>query len=79
LGPVAATAIHVVLTVGTVPPSTPAKVGVFEFLVAFMLKFFGVENDALILAYTIIFHLVVVLPQILLGGIAVARGTYEQA
>jgi len=74
LGLVAASAIHVVLTIGTLPPSTPAKVGVFEFLVAFMLAFFGVENAALVLTYTIIYHLVVVLPQIVFGGIAAARG-----
>lgn len=74
LGLAAAAAIHVVLTVGTMPPSTPAKVGVFEFLVAFMLRFFGVEDAAVILAYTILYHLVVVLPQIILGGIALARG-----
>ncbi|HSM56634.1 MAG TPA: lysylphosphatidylglycerol synthase transmembrane domain-containing protein, partial [Candidatus Sulfomarinibacteraceae bacterium] len=43
LGLVAGAAIHVVLTAGTVPPSTPAKVGVFEFLVAFMLRFFGID------------------------------------
>lgn len=74
LGLASAAAIHVAVTVGTVPPSTPAKVGVFEFLVAFMLRFFGVENASIILAYTLLFHLVVVLPQILFGGIAAARG-----
>lgn len=75
LGLVPAAAIHVVLTVGTLPPSTPAKVGIFEFLVAFMLRFFDVENGALILAYTIIYHLVVVIPQIVFGGISAARRT----
>lgn len=75
LGIVAAAAIHVVLTIGTLPPSTPAKVGVFEFLVVFMLtKVLGVENEAVALAYAVLFHLIVVLPQILLGGVAVARG-----
>jgi len=74
LGLASAAAIHVAVTVGTLPPSTPAKVGVFEFLVAFMLRFFGVENASVILTYTLLFHLVVVLPQILFGGIAAARG-----
>ncbi|MDX1686567.1 MAG: lysylphosphatidylglycerol synthase transmembrane domain-containing protein [Candidatus Promineifilaceae bacterium] len=74
LGLASAAAIHVAVTAGTVPPSTPAKVGVFEFLVAFMLRFFGVENASVILAYTLLFHLVVVSPQILFGGIAAARG-----
>lgn len=74
LGLVAAAAIHVVLTAGTVPPSTPAKVGIFEFLVAFMLRFFGLDDGGVILTYTIIYHLVVVAPQIVFGGIAAARG-----
>lgn len=73
LGIVAAAAIHVVLTVGTLPPSTPARVGVFEFLVAFMLRFFGIEDGALILTFTIIYHLVVVIPQLALGGMAALR------
>jgi uncharacterized protein (TIRG00374 family) len=79
LGLVAAASLHVVLTVGSLPPSTPAKVGVFEFLVAFMLRFFGVENSSLILAYTVIFHLVVVVPQLLFGTMALARGKGRNA
>jgi hypothetical protein len=75
LGLAPAAAIHVVLTAGTLPPSTPAKVGIFEFLVAFMLRSFGVENSATILTYTIFFHLVVVIPQIAFGSIAAARRT----
>ncbi len=75
LGIIPAAAIHVVLTVGTLPPSTPARVGVFEFLVAFMLRFFGIENSAVILTYTIIYHLVVIIPQIVFGGLAAARRT----
>jgi uncharacterized protein (TIRG00374 family) len=75
LGLAPAAAVHVVLTVGTLPPSTPAKVGIFEFLVAFMLRFFGVDNSATILTYTIIYHLVVVIPQIAFGSIAAARRT----
>ncbi|MFW6184550.1 MAG: lysylphosphatidylglycerol synthase transmembrane domain-containing protein [Chloroflexota bacterium] len=74
LGLAAGAAIHVVVTAGTVPPSTPAKVGVFEFLVAFMLRFFGIDDGGIILTYTIIYHLVSLLPQIVLGGIAAARG-----
>ena len=74
LNAAAAATIHVGLTVGTLPPSTPAKVGIFEFLVVFLLtRFFAVEEDAIALAYALVFHLVVVLPQLLLGGIALAR------
>jgi uncharacterized protein (TIRG00374 family) len=79
LGLVAAASLHVVLTLGTLPPSTPAKVGVFEFLVAFMMRFFNVNNAAEILAYTIVFHLVVVVPQLLFGVVAMARGKGQHA
>lgn len=71
LGLVEATAIHVVLNVGTIPSWAPANVGVFEFLVAFMLQFFGIADGGLIVAYTLIFHLAIVLPQLIIGGIAV--------
>lgn len=71
----AATTIHVGLTVGTMPPSTPAKVGIFEFLVVFMLnRFFAIDDSTLALAYALVFHLVVILPQLVLGSIALARG-----
>ena len=69
-----AATLHVVLTVGTLPPSTPAKVGVFEFLVVYTLRIVAdVDADAPLLAYALIFHLVVVLPQIVFGGIAAVR------
>lgn len=71
----AATTIHIGLTVGTLPPSTPAKVGIFEFLVVFMLnRFFALDDNTVALAYALVFHLVVILPQLVLGSIALARG-----
>ncbi|MDX1664021.1 MAG: lysylphosphatidylglycerol synthase transmembrane domain-containing protein [Candidatus Promineifilaceae bacterium] len=70
-----AATLHAVLMVGTLPPSTPAKVGVFEFLVVYTLRTVtDVESESLLLAYALIFHLVVILPQIIFGGIAAVRG-----
>jgi glycosyltransferase 2 family protein len=68
-----ATLLNLVLSIGLVPPSTPAKVGVFEWLVALTLKQLGMVDDALILSYAIVYHLAAVLPQIVLGSIAAAR------
>lgn len=68
------TAIHAVLSVGTLPSWAPANVGVFEFLVAYMLRFFGTTNGGVIFAYTILLHLVIIAPQIVLGGIAALKG-----
>ena len=73
LGLAEAAAIHVVVSLALVPPSTPVKIGVFDGVVAFMLVKFGVENEALVAAYTIVFHLVAVLPIIICGSMAAAR------
>jgi uncharacterized protein (TIRG00374 family) len=75
LGLVEGAAIHSVLSIGTLPSWAPANVGVFEFLVAYMLRFFDEGDGGVILAYTIVFHLVVLLPQIILGGIAAIKGS----
>lgn len=77
LGLVAAALIHVVVTVAITPPSTPAKIGVFDGAVAFMLVGFGLEEEAVIVSYTLIYHLVVVLPQILLGVLATVRTNWK--
>lgn len=65
--------IHVVVTIATTPPSTPGKVGIFNGAVAIMLYGFGVTNDAAIISYSIVFHLVVIVPQILLGTVAAVK------
>lgn len=68
-----AAAIHIALTVGALPPSTPARIGIFEGIVTFMLATFAVGDNATRLAYALVFHLVVVLPQLVLGGIGLLR------
>jgi glycosyltransferase 2 family protein len=68
-----AAAVHIALTVGALPPSTPARIGVFEGIVTFMLVTFDAGDSALRLAYALVFHLVIVLPQLALGGIALIR------
>jgi hypothetical protein len=68
-----ATLIHVVVTIAITPPSTPGKIGVFNGAVALMLYSLGIVDDALIISYSIVFHLVVIVPQILLGSIAAVR------
>jgi hypothetical protein len=65
--------LHIALTVGALPPSTPGRIGVFEGIVTFMLATFGIEDSALRLAYAIVFHLIIVIPQLVLGGLALLR------
>lgn len=72
-----AAAIHIFVSIALVPPSTPAKIGVFDGVVAFLLFQFGLENEATLASYTIVFHLVVILPQIVLGWVAASRSSWR--
>lgn len=63
--------IHVVtLVASALPVPTPARLGVFEFAVIFMLRRFGLNNDSIALSYALLFHLVILLPKMILGAIA---------
>jgi uncharacterized protein (TIRG00374 family) len=73
LGLKEATLLHLTLILGQIPASTPGNVGIFEGLVVFMLNQFGLTNNAAILSYAIVYHLVVVMPQIVLGSLSVIR------
>ncbi len=72
-GLVEAAVIHVVVTIVTTPPSTPGKIGVFNGAVALVLLSYGLADEAVIISYSIVFHLVVIVPQIALGSIAASR------
>ncbi len=73
LGLKEAVLLHLVTTLGTVPPSTPARLGVFEWLVLFTLRPWVAAGDSLGLSYALAYHGVVLLPQIVLGCLAVLR------
>lgn len=70
---VLATLINVGATIATVPASTPAKIGVVQFAVIFILSQLQVGSEAAVWSYAIVFHLVVILPQIVLGAVAMAQ------
>ena len=70
---VLATLINVGATIATVPASTPAKIGVVQFAVIFILSQLQIGSEAAVWSYAIVFHLVVILPQILLGAIATTQ------
>jgi uncharacterized protein (TIRG00374 family) len=72
-GWIEATIINLAIMVALAPPSTPGKIGVFDSVVAYLLLQFGYENDAVIISYTIIYHVAVVLPLIVLGIAAAAH------
>jgi len=66
----AALLLLVSLTIGIVPPSSPAKLGVFHSIAVFTLAVFGVERSSG-LAYAVALHLLVYVPQIVPGAILV--------
>lgn len=68
-----AAVIHVVVTIATTPPSTPGKIGVFNGAVALVLLGYGMADEAVAISYSIVFYLVVIVPQIILGSIAASR------
>ncbi|MGC9320616.1 MAG: lysylphosphatidylglycerol synthase transmembrane domain-containing protein, partial [Armatimonadota bacterium] len=67
----AALLVLTLLHVGTAPPSSPARVGVFHALVVVGLEPFGVARPAA-LACAAVLHLVVYGPQLVLGTAALA-------
>jgi uncharacterized protein (TIRG00374 family) len=68
-----ATLINVGATIASVPASTPAKIGVVQFAVIFILSQLEIGSEAAVWSYAIVFHLVVVLPQIALGLLAATQ------
>lgn len=73
LGWVEAAFIHIAVSIALVPASTPGKIGIFDGVVAFLLLQFGLQNEAVIAGYTIVYHVIVILPLILLGSVAASR------
>lgn len=55
------------------PAPLPAKIGVFEFAVVFLMKQFGYTDEATALSYALVFHLIILAPQVALGIIAAWR------
>ena len=69
--------IHIVVSLAIAPPSTPAKIGVFNGAAAFMLWQSGLTDEAAVAGYAILLYLVVVAPQIVLGIIAASRSKWR--
>ena len=66
----------VVLQVGAAIPTSPGRVGVFHYLGYLTLTIIGVEGGTA-LAYSVVLHLVVFLPMMVLGGFFAWRAGYE--
>ena len=60
--------VLIVLQVGTSVPSTPGKIGVFQYLVVLALAPFGIEGEPA-LTYGVLLHVVGFGPVVVLGGL----------
>lgn len=59
--------LNIAVLLGLTLPSAPARIGTFEGIVYAMLAYFSVTDEALQLSYAIVFHVVVVVPPLLIG------------
>lgn len=79
LGVKEAVLLHLVTSVGSLPPTTPARLGVFEGLVIFVLGQMGMADQNLMLSYALLYHGVILIPQLLLGALALAQSRWRKA
>jgi uncharacterized membrane protein YbhN (UPF0104 family) len=71
--------LHLVTSIGSLPPTTPARLGVFEGLVIFVLVQIGMTDQNLMLSYALLYHGVILIPQLLLGALALAQSRWRKA
>ena len=64
--------VLIIVQVGMIPPSTPAGLGVFEYLCILALGLVGVSPEAA-LSYGLVLHAVVLLPPLAWGAVYLVR------
>ena len=62
--------IHIAVSLGLSLPGAPARIGLFEGIVFAVFVALGVTNEAQILAYAVLFHIIIIVPTLLSGAIA---------
>ena len=77
LGLVAATLLNGGITLVSTPPTTPGELGVFEGAAIFILEQLGLADRAVTVSYAIVYHLVILVPKVAWGGIAVSRSKWS--
>ena len=72
-----ATLLTIVVMLAITPPSTPGKIGIINGAAALTLIGLGIRNEAIIISYSTVYYIILVLPVILFGGIAVSRTNWK--
>ncbi len=77
LGLAEAAVVDSALSLTTSAPSTPGQLGIYEGTVVLVLHQFGQTNPAITVSFAVAYHLVVLLPKIILGGLAASQTNWR--
>jgi hypothetical protein len=77
LGLAEAAVVDSALSLTTSAPSTPGQLGIYEGTVVLVLQQFGQTNPAITVSYAVVYHIVVLLPKIVLGGVAASQTNWR--
>lgn len=77
LGIAEAAVVDSALSLTTSAPSTPAQLGIYEGTVVVVLSQFGQIDQAVAFSFAVVYHLLVLLPKFVLGGLAAQRTNWR--
>ncbi len=77
LGLLEAALLNLVVTLAIAPPSTPGKIGILNGTTALVLLSLGIHDEAVLVSYSTVYYLVIVLPIITFGSLAVSRTKWK--
>lgn len=60
--------VHITTAIASAPATVPAKLGIFELTVFFTLRQLGVADESVVIGYAVMFHLIIMIPQLLFGS-----------
>ena len=77
LGIAEAAVVDSALSLTTSAPSTPAQLGIYEGTVVLVLTQLGQIDQAIAFSFAVVYHLLVLLPKFVLGGLAAQRTNWR--
>jgi uncharacterized protein (TIRG00374 family) len=77
LGLAEAALLNIIVLLAITPPSTPGKIGVLNGIAALTLFALGIRDEAILVSYSTIYYLIIVLPLVAFGGLAVSRTKWK--
>ena len=77
LGLADAALVDSALTFTAAPPSTPGQIGIFEGTVTLVLSQLSETSATVMISFAIVYHLIVLIPKIIFGGIASLRTNWK--